>query len=88
VTRQNEIVRHRSRLKNIVQSILHSHLIPLARTPTSAGERTGMVFSPGLAGKNRLDVQRGGARISWRSNHSTRMHHQHSDQTPSRLLKK
>lgn len=28
VTRRNQIVRQRSRLKNIVQSILHSHLIP------------------------------------------------------------
>ena len=28
VTRRNKIVRQRSRLKNIIQSILHSHLIP------------------------------------------------------------
>ena len=28
VTRRNPIVRQRSRLKNIIQSILHSHLIP------------------------------------------------------------
>ncbi len=28
VTRRNQIVRQRSRLKNITQSILHSHLIP------------------------------------------------------------
>jgi transposase len=28
VTRRNQIVRQRSRLKNILQSILHSHLIP------------------------------------------------------------
>ena len=28
VTRRNQIVRQRSRLKNIIQSILHSHLIP------------------------------------------------------------
>src|SRR6476659_9282162 len=29
VTRRNQIVRQRSRLKNVIQSILHSHLIPL-----------------------------------------------------------
>jgi transposase len=28
VTGRNQIVRQRSRLKNIIQSILHSHLIP------------------------------------------------------------
>ena len=28
VTRRNQIVRQRSRLKNIIQSILHGHLIP------------------------------------------------------------
>lgn len=28
VTRRNQIVRQRSRLKNIIQSVLHSHLIP------------------------------------------------------------
>jgi transposase len=28
VTRRNQIVRHRSRLKNIIQSILHAHLVP------------------------------------------------------------
>jgi transposase len=28
VTRRNQIIRQRSRLKNIIQSILHSHLIP------------------------------------------------------------
>src|SRR5271169_1329936 len=34
---RNQIVRQRSRLKNIIQSILHSHLIPLFRTPICAG---------------------------------------------------
>jgi transposase len=28
VTRRNQIVRHRSRLKNIIQSIRHAHLVP------------------------------------------------------------
>lgn len=32
VTRRNQIVRQRSRLKNVIQSILHSHLIPSCRT--------------------------------------------------------
>jgi transposase len=50
VTRRNQIVRRRSRLKNIIQSILHSHLIPPARTPICAGKRAGVAFSPGLAG--------------------------------------
>ena len=51
VTRRNQIVRQRSRLKNIIQSILHSHLIPLLPTRRSVrGKRTGMAFSPGLAG--------------------------------------
>ena len=31
VTRRNQIVRQRSRLKNIIQSILHAHLIRLSR---------------------------------------------------------
>ena len=50
VTRRNQIVRQRSRLKNIIQSILHSHLIPFAARRSMRGERTGMAFSPGLAG--------------------------------------
>jgi transposase len=33
VTRRNQIVRQRSRLKNIIQSILHSHLIPSLQNP-------------------------------------------------------
>src|ERR1700723_3627392 len=51
VTRRNQIVRQRSRLKNIIQSILHSHLIPSCpHADLCGGERTGMAFSPGLAG--------------------------------------
>jgi transposase len=37
VTRRNQLVRQRTRLKNIVQSILHSHLIP----PCPAGDLFG-----------------------------------------------
>ena len=45
VTRRNQIVRQRSRLKNIIQSILHSHLILLLPARRSVrGERTGMAF--------------------------------------------
>ena len=44
VTRRNQIVRQRSRLKNIIQSILHSHLIPPVRTPICAGQADGHGF--------------------------------------------
>jgi transposase len=37
VTPRNQIVRKRSRLKNVVQSILHNHLIPACpHAPSSA----------------------------------------------------
>jgi transposase len=48
VTRRNQVVRQRSRLKNIIQSILHSHLIPscpqsgsVRRTGASLVSRSG-----------------------------------------------
>lgn len=41
VTRRNQIVRQRSRLKNVIQSILHSHLIHLVRMRTCAAPRVG-----------------------------------------------
>lgn len=41
VTRRNQIVRQRSRLKSVIQSILHSHLIRPARMPTCAAPRVG-----------------------------------------------
>ncbi len=51
VTRRNQIVRQRSRLKNIIQSILHSHLIPSCPPRRFVrGERADMAFSPGPAG--------------------------------------
>ena len=37
VTRRNQIVRQRTRLKNIVQSILHAHLIPASRPARRCG---------------------------------------------------
>jgi transposase len=46
VTRRNQIVRQRSRLKNIIQSILHSHLIPSCPRQSVRGQRTGMAFLP------------------------------------------
>jgi transposase len=50
VTRRNQIVRQRSRLKNIIQSILHSHLIPSCPHADLCGASGRMAFSPGLAG--------------------------------------
>jgi transposase len=44
VTRRNQIVRQRSRLKNIIQSILHSHLIPKAcAQPSSPASRAALM---------------------------------------------
>lgn len=39
VTRRNQIVRQRSRLKNVIQSILHSHLIPSCPHPDLCGAK-------------------------------------------------
>jgi transposase len=49
VTRRNQIVRQRSRLKNIIQSILQPSdpLLPARRSVR--GERADMAFPPGLA---------------------------------------
>src|ERR1700722_2592437 len=44
VTRRNQIVRQRSRLKNIIQSILHSHLIPSCPHAVCAGRAGGHGF--------------------------------------------
>src|SRR6202044_164895 len=44
VTRRNQIVRQRSRLKNIIQSILHSHLIPSCPHAGCAGQADGHGF--------------------------------------------
>jgi transposase len=44
VTRRNQIVRQRTRLKNIVQSILHAHLIPAFPAVNMFGRQ-----GPGLA---------------------------------------
>jgi transposase len=44
VTRRNQIVRQRSRLKNIIQSILHSHLIPSCPMPICAERADGHGF--------------------------------------------
>lgn len=37
VTRRNQVVRHRTRIKNEVHAILHAHLIPLCRSATGGG---------------------------------------------------
>ena len=39
VTRRNQVVRQRSRLKNIIQSILHAHLIPACPTVDLCGPK-------------------------------------------------
>jgi transposase len=39
VTRRNQIVRQRTRLKNIIQSILHAHLIPACPTADLCGSK-------------------------------------------------
>jgi transposase len=39
VTRRNQVVRQRSRLKNIIQSILHAHLIPACPTADLCGPK-------------------------------------------------
>jgi Transposase len=48
VTRRNQIVRQRSRLKNIIQSILHAHLIPSCPHQNLCGPKSGFVTT-GLA---------------------------------------
>jgi transposase len=65
MTRRNQIVRQRSRLKNIIQSILHSHLIPscLPTRRSVRGNRTGMAFSPGLAGGRAFGRRTTSARV-------------------------
>jgi transposase len=64
VTRRNQIVRQRSRLKNIIQSILHSHLIPSCpHADLVRGQRTGMAFSPGLAGGRAFGRRTTSARV-------------------------
>ena len=46
VTRRNQIVRQRSRLKNIIQSILHSHLIPSCPHADLCGAVSGGAILP------------------------------------------
>ena len=64
VTRRNQIVRQRSRLKNIIQPILHSHLIPSCPPRRSVrGERADMAFSLGLAGGRTACSRTASARV-------------------------
>ena len=49
VTRRNQIVRQRSRLKNIIQSILHAHLIPSCPHADLCGAKP-PASSPSLSG--------------------------------------
>src|SRR5499427_2355624 len=59
VTRRNQIVRQRSRLKNIIQSILHSHLIPSCPHQDLCGPKGRAWLSEQvLPGDERLAVER------------------------------
>jgi transposase len=59
VTRRNQIVRQRSRLKNIIQSILHSHLIPSCPHADLCGARgRAWLFHQNLPEDERLAVER------------------------------
>ena len=59
VTRRNQIVRQRSRLKNIIQSILHAHLIPSCPHQNLCGPKGRAWLSEQiLPGDERLAVER------------------------------
>jgi transposase len=59
VTRRNQIVRQRSRLKNIIQSILHAHLIPSCPHQDLCGPAgRAWVSEQILPGDERLAVER------------------------------
>ena len=59
VTRRNQIVRQRARLKNIIQSILHAHLIPSRPHQDLCGPTGGAWLSEQiLPGDERLAVER------------------------------
>src|SRR5262249_46657231 len=59
VTRRNQIVRQRSRLKNIIQSILHAHLIPSCPHQDLCGPKGRAWLSEQiLPGDERLAVER------------------------------
>jgi transposase len=59
VTRRNQIVRQQSRLKNIIQSILHSHLIPACPHADLCGASgRAWLFHQVLPDDERLAVER------------------------------
>ena len=60
VTRRNQLVGQRSRLKNTVQSILHAHLVP----PCPAADLFGPKGRVGLSSRNypRMSVLRSSGR--------------------------
>jgi transposase len=59
VTRRNQIVRQRTRLKNIIQSILHAHLIPSCPAADLCGSKGRAWLSEQvLPGDERLAVER------------------------------
>src|ERR1700742_5336520 len=66
VTRRNQIVRQRSRLKNIIQSILHSHLIPSCPHADLCGASgRAWLFHQVLPEDERLAVERHLREFDW-----------------------
>jgi len=75
VTRRNQIVRQRSRLKNIIQSILHAHLIPSCPHQNLCGPKGRVWLAKQTVPEDeRLATERHFARIrsSWRGSESGR----------------
>jgi len=69
VTRRNQIVRQRSRLKNIIQSILHAHLIPSCPHQDLCGPRGRDWLAVQVVPEDeRLAIERAPARVrpAWR----------------------
>jgi transposase len=59
VTRRNQVVRQRSRLKNIIQSILHSHLIPSCPHQDLCGPKgRAWLLNQVVPGDERLAIER------------------------------
>jgi transposase len=59
VTRRNQIVRQRTRLKNIIQSILHAHLIPACPHVDLLGQRgRAWLMAQALPSDERLAIER------------------------------
>ena len=69
VARRNQVVRHRTRIKNEVHAILHAHLIPQCpHADLFNGPRPGMAGAPAAAGRRagRDRAAHARARPAWR----------------------